>query len=224
MVRLEQMVAMYVAGGVFDGIPFCTLVGDVQEIDWQGKELDEVQRVLSLAGALLDAGFAMTTGPFVFPIDLPWQETSRDDVLVRIEREFRALAEPANLMDIGWFELPRGSATVDEELAKMLGLASVADISCIPIFAAAARMTPWGQTVDRARRQLMAAMLEAGFVATEPPRPPHPGRPWLCQAAQAVLGRFEQEFQQSVDGRTLLDLCWFRHPQSSGLRAVIAGD
>ena len=209
---VEQTVAMSVAEGVCDGIPFYWLLNDVREIDWPPGMDEKVDQVLHLAGAMLDVGFIMTDGPWTAPMDVPWPEATHGTVLERIEREYLALPAEAGLLDIGWFELPRGEANVRDELAKLRIASLFGDVSCVPVFVAAARMTPWGQTVDAARRRLIGAMIEAGFVAVEGPGAANPGRPWRQKTSRAVVARLERDFDRSVEGCTLLEHCWFRHP------------
>lgn len=219
MSGLDEQMAYLVAEGVFDGIPIPALMSSVYDIHWSPAAGETVDRLLRVAGAMLDLGFVMTEGPYGMPINRPWHETTRAAVLGRLRREYLALTAEPTFADIGWFVVPRGGGTLDAELQALLAAAEKGDVSCVPIFIAAARLTLWGERIDAARQLLMAAMIEVGFVAVEGPGSLLPGLRWRETTPAAVVERFERQFAVSMDGATLLDCCWFHHPA----RAQVGG-
>ena len=52
-----------------------------------------------------------------------------------------------------------------EELAKLPAKARDGDVSCVPVFVAAAQMSACWQSLDSASQWLIGAKIEAGFVA-----------------------------------------------------------
>ena len=86
--------------GVLDGSRFYSLVHELREIDWPPGNEDEVTRALQLAGAMLEAAFVMTGGPYVEGGDAPWPETTSESTLERIQQEIQERTAEANLLDI----------------------------------------------------------------------------------------------------------------------------